>query len=211
MRERGDLWGAITRQGHPTGMSGDHPAMPIRVFNCANVDGLVVEVPSRGGTASKRDGPVCRQPWLPLQRHTDETAVQLIGKVLIPVDSIQPRSNLRRVMGVLRLAKFMEVQGTGNMRLPVLFFPRIKCGRDISRRLKDAVLGLCHPVEVSCNDSKNLRGRRCPTCQAQPHVLTLAEEGNGPFLVKRRILRMQGRRRASGEVLPRDQVPRWTV
>ena len=53
--------------------------MPFWVFNCPNVDALVVEIPGGGETAAKADGPECRQPWLPLQRHASETAVRLIG------------------------------------------------------------------------------------------------------------------------------------
>ena len=88
----------------------------------------------------------------------------------------------------------------GNMRLPVLFPTRVQRGGDLSRRLSNAVLGLRHPVEVPCNHGQNLRGGRCPPCQAQPHVLTLPKEGTSPFLCECRILQMQGRRCASGKI-----------
>ena len=57
MCERGGLWGAATREGQ---MSGDHPAVPFRMCDSLCADRQVVEVPGRGETAAKRDGPVRR-------------------------------------------------------------------------------------------------------------------------------------------------------
>ena len=35
------------------------------------------------------------------------------------------------------------------MPLPVLFFPCVMRGTDLCRHLRDAILGPCHPVEVT--------------------------------------------------------------
>lgn len=78
----------------------------------------------------------------------------------------------------------------GHMRLPVLFFARVQRGGYLSRRLGNAVLGLSHPIEIPCNDGQDLRGGRRVPCQAQPHVLTLPEEGASPFLCESRVLWM---------------------
>ena len=91
-------------------------------------------------------------------------------------------------MSVLRLVKFVEAQRMGNMRLPVLFFARVSRGGYLSQRLGNAVLRLSHPIEVACNDGQDLRGGRRVPCQAQPHVLTLPEEGASPLLRESRAL-----------------------
>ena len=78
----------------------------------------------------------------------------------------------------------------GNMRLPVLLFAHVQRGGYLSRRLGNAVLRPSHPIEVACNDGRDLRGGRRVPCQAQPHVLTLPEEGASPFLRESRVLWM---------------------
>ena len=96
----------------------------------------------------------------PLQSRPLNTSVELVGCMLIRINTVQPRPCLRRGMRDLWLKKLVHLKLVEYHAFPLGFLGPISAPRAGGRSQAVPVLRTSHPIEISCQEREGDIGRK---------------------------------------------------